>query len=63
MIFQKYIKHILLIYWKYIRSNTVLAGSGETGYLNTWFKSLSGEIYSKNSYIRIKNTPNLQNNT
>ena len=46
----------------YIRTNTFLAGSGETGYLYTWFKSLSGGISFKYSYLRIKNTPNLQNN-
>ena len=37
-----------------------LAGSGETGYLYTWFHSLSGGISFKYSYL--KNTPNLQNN-
>ena len=48
--------------YTYIRTNTFLAGSGETGYLYTWFKSLSGGISFKYSYLRIKNTPNLQNN-
>ena len=60
--FQKKIVHISVIYWRYIRKNTFLAGSGGTGYLYTWFKSLSGGIAFKYSYLRIKNTPNLQNN-
>ena len=44
---------ISVIYWKYIRKNTFLDVSGGTGYLYTWFKSLSGGISFKYSYLRI----------
>ena len=37
IIFQIYIVGISVIYWKYIRPNTFLAGSGEKEYLYNWF--------------------------
>ena len=37
IIFQIYIVRISVIYWKYIRPNTFLAGSGEKEYLYNWF--------------------------